>query len=120
MNKVILVGHVGDEPDMRATSSGTRIARFSLATNRKVKGEDRTEWHRCTVFWERLVDVVEQWVHKGDRVGITGRIEYSTSEQPDGTKRYWTDIVVEELELMGGGNKRPQGVEQEQDASLPF
>lgn len=120
MNKVILLGNVGSDPDMRVTAGGTRIARVSLATNRKVKGEDRTEWHRLTFFWDRLVDVVEKYVSKGDKLMVVGRIEYSTSEQPDGTKRYWTDIVVDELEMLGGGRRDAESPDLDETDPLPF
>ena len=105
LNKVMLIGNVGNDPDVRATASGTQIAKLSLATNRTYKDasgtpRDETQWHRCTVFG-RLVDVVDQYVKKGDRLYIEGRIEYSETEK-DGQKRYWTDIVVSEMVMLGG------------------
>jgi len=116
LNKVMLIGNVGGALEVRATSSGARIAKVSLATNRswtdRESGEKRetTEWHRLT-FFGRLVDFVEQWVTKGDRLYVEGRIEYSRTEGEAGT-RYWTDIVVEEMVMLGssgggGGERRP-------------
>jgi len=105
LNKVMLIGNVGSDPEIRATSSGARIAKVSLATNRswtdRNSGEknEKTEWHRLT-FFGRLVDVVEQWVNKGDRLYVEGRIEYSQTEGEGGT-RYWTDIVVHEMVMLG-------------------
>lgn len=104
VNKVHLIGNVGQDPEIRATSSGTQIAKFSLATNRTWKDgsgqqQEKTEWHRITIFG-KLVDVVDRWVKKGDRLYIEGRIEYSQTEH-DGQKRYWTDIVVNELVMLG-------------------
>lgn len=100
LNKVMLIGNVGNDPEIRATGSGTRVAKMSLATSYKRKdGEEKTEWHRLT-FFGRLTDIVEQWVKKGDRLYVEGRIQYSQTEGEGGTK-YWTDIVVNEMIMMG-------------------
>ncbi len=104
LNKVMLIGNVGSEPDIRATSSGTQVAKVSLATNRQWKDgsgqqKEKTEWHRLT-FFGRLVDIVDQWVKKGDRLYVEGRIEYSESET-DGQKKYWTDVIVSEMVMLG-------------------
>ena len=105
LNKIMLIGNVGNDPDVRTTSSGTPMANMSLATTRKWKdgsGEqkEKTEWHRLTV-WGKLVDVVERYVKKGDRLYIEGRIEYSESES-DGQKKYWTNVNVFEMVMLGG------------------
>lgn len=114
LNKVMLIGNVGNEPEIRATSSGARVAKVSLATNRSWQDrsgnqQEKTEWHRLT-FFGRLTDIVEQWVKKGDRLYVEGRIEYSQTEGEGGTK-YWTDIVVNEMIMMGsgGGGGAPGG-----------
>lgn len=105
LNKVMLIGNVGNDPEIRATSSGARVAKVSLATNRswtdRNSGQknEKTEWHRLT-FFGRLVDVVEQWVKKGDRLYVEGRLEYSQTEGEGGTK-YWTDIVINEMVMLG-------------------
>jgi single-strand DNA-binding protein len=104
LNKVMLIGNVGNDPEIRATSGGTRVAKLSLATNRSWpdrsgQQQEKTEWHRLTVFG-RLVDVVEQWVKKGDRLYVEGRIEYSQTEGEGGPK-YWTDIIVNEMVMLG-------------------
>jgi single-strand DNA-binding protein len=105
LNKVMLIGNVGNEPEIRATGSGARVAKVSLATNRswtdRNSGQknEKTEWHRLT-FFGRLVDVVEQWVKKGDRLYVEGRIEYSQTEGEGGTK-YWTDVVIQEMVMLG-------------------
>ena len=105
LNKIMLIGNVGNDPDVRTTSSGTPIANMSLATTSKWKdgsGEqkEKTEWHRLTV-WGKLVDVVERYVKKGDRLYVEGRIEYSESES-DGQKKYWTNVNVFEMVMLGG------------------
>ena len=104
LNKVMLIGNVGNDPEIRATSSGARVAKLSVATNRSWSDrsgqqQEKTEWHRLT-FFGRLVDIVEQWVKKGDRLYVEGRIEYSQTEGEGGTK-YWTDIVVNEMVMLG-------------------
>jgi len=104
LNKVMLIGNVGNDPDVRTTSSGKSIANMSLATTRKWKdgsGEqkEKTEWHRLTV-WGKLVDVVERYVKKGDRLYVEGRIEYSETES-DGQKKYWTNVNVFEMVMLG-------------------
>ncbi len=107
LNKVMLIGNVGNDPEVRATSSGSRVAKLSLATNRSFQDrsgqqQDKTEWHRLTVFG-RLVDVMEQWVKKGDRLYVEGRLEYSQSKDDSGNVRYWTDIIVSEMVMLGSG-----------------
>ncbi len=125
LNKVMLIGNVGSEPDIRATSSGTQVAKVSLATNRQWKDgsgqqKEKTEWHRLT-FFGRLVDIVDQWVKKGDRLYVEGRIEYSESET-DGQKKYWTDIIVAEMVMLGstaggGGGEGGRGGSFQSDPS---
>ena len=105
LNKVMLIGNVGNDPEIRATSGGARVAKLSLATNRSWSGRDgqqqeKTEWHRLT-FFGRLVDIVEQWVHKGDRLYVEGRLEYSQTQDDQGGVKYWTDIVITEMVMLG-------------------
>ena len=107
LNKVALIGNVGSDPEIRTTPSGARVAKVSLATNRSFQDrsgqqQERTEWHRLT-FFGRLVDIVEQWVNKGHRLYVEGRIEYSQTQDDQGGTRYWTDIVVNEMVMLGSG-----------------
>ena len=136
LNKVMLIGNVGSDPEIRATSSGGRVAKLSLATNRQWKDgsgqqQEKTEWHRLTLFG-RLVDIVEQWVKKGDRLYVEGRVEYSQTEK-DGQTRYWTDIVIVEMVMLGSSGAGGGGFEgapppsptpstpiSEPDDDLPF
>jgi single-strand DNA-binding protein len=106
LNKVMLIGNVGSEPEIRTTAGGTKLAKVSLATNRVFNDrsgnkQEKTEWHRLT-FWDKLADLVDQYVKKGDRIYVEGRIEYSQTEDDKGNQRFWTDIVVQEMLLMGG------------------
>jgi len=107
LNKVMLIGNVGSDPEIRSTSSGARVGKVSVATNRSWQGRDgqtqeKTEWHRLT-FFGRLADIVEQYVKKGDRLYVEGRIEYSQTQDDQGNTRYWTDIVVNEMVMLGSG-----------------
>jgi single-strand DNA-binding protein len=76
LNKIMLIGNVGSDPEVRSTASGARVAKTSLATNRSFQDksgqqQDRTDWHRLT-FFGKLADIVEQWVHKGDKIYVEG------------------------------------------------
>jgi len=104
VNEAILVGHVGSDPEIRTSQGGTMIAKVSLATNHTYKSETRTDWHRLTIFG-KLAQVVQDHVRKGDRLYVRGRIEYSTSETPGQGTKYWTDIVVNDLVMLGSGLK---------------
>ena len=126
VNKVHLIGNVGGDPEIRSTSNGNRVARISLATSRSWKNEagqkqEKTDWHSLQV-WGKLVDVVEQYVHKGDRLYIEGRIEYSQTEK-DGEKRYFTNIVVQDLTMLGSpngtGRSRSHEAEDEDQSQPP-
>ena len=118
VNRATLLGHVGQDPEVRTTGNGAKVAKFSLATSEKWKGADgssreSTQWHRVTVFG-KLADIVEQYVSKGDRLYVEGRIEYSDSEGNDGVKRYWTDIIAQELVMLGSGKGEERGSRDEE------
>ena len=107
LNKVMLIGNVGAEPEIRTVAGGRKVAKVSIATNRTFtdrsgQRQEKTEWHRCT-FWEKLADLVEQYVHKGDRIYVEGQLEYSQTEDDKGNVRYWTDIVVRDMVMLGSG-----------------
>ena len=107
LNKVMLIGNVGNEPEIRTVSSGKKVAKLSLATSRQFNDrngqkQEKTEWHRLTA-WDRTAEIIEQYVHKGDRLYIEGSIEYSQTEDDQGKPRYWTDIVVREMVMLSGG-----------------
>lgn len=104
VNKVILLGNVGRDPEVRAMPSGENVATFSLATSRKWKGQDgnrqeETTWHNVTAFG-KMADVVGQYVTKGKQLYIEGRIKVSDWEK-DGQKHYKTEIIVDQLTLLG-------------------
>lgn len=110
LNKVTLIGNLGKDPEVRATSNGSRVASFSLATTRTWNDpsgskQEKTEWHRCVAWnskFSQLADVVEKYVKKGDRLYVEGRIEYGQYQDKDGQTRYTTDIRVIEMIMLGG------------------
>ncbi len=115
LNKVMLIGNVGSDPEMRTTPSGTKVGKLSLATNRSFQDrtgqqQEKTEWHRLT-FFGKLADIVEQYVTKGDRLYVEGRLEYSQTQDDQGGVRYWTDIVATEMVMLGasGGSAGDMG-----------
>ena len=106
LNRVMLIGNVGSNPEVRTTAAGVKVAKLSLATNRKWQdrsrqNQEKVEWHRLT-FFGKLADIVVEFVMKGDRIYVEGRIEYSQTQDAQGGTRYWTDIVVENLLMLGG------------------
>ena len=104
INKAILLGNVGQDPEIKTLPSGTRLATFSLATSdRRFKDENgnpRTEWHNL-VAWDGLVDVVERYVTKGKQLYIEGQLR-TRKYEVDGVTKYRTEVHIREMELLGG------------------
>ncbi len=120
VNKVILVGNVGQVPDMRSTNGGMQIASVSLATtsvrtDKNGQKVEKTEWHRLK-FFGKLAEIVGQYVQKGQQLYVEGRISYSEVTGDDGQKRYFTDIIVDEMQMLGGRQEggNPQQPQQRQ------
>jgi len=109
LNKVMLIGNLGAEPEVRSTTAGTRVATLSLATSRQWNSKDgerqeKTEWHRVVLWNNRatgLADLAEKYMKKGDKIYVEGRIEYRTWEDRDGNTRYSTEINAREVILLG-------------------
>jgi single-strand DNA-binding protein len=112
LNKVTLIGNLGNDPEIRTTSGGNKVANFSLATSRQwnsASGEkqEKTEWHKC-IAWNQgsrgtgLADIIEKYVRKGDKLYVEGRIEYRQYEDKEKQTRYVTEINVREILLLGG------------------
>lgn len=105
LNKAMIIGNLGADPEVRSTSSGTRVATMSVATSRRWtdrsgRDQERTEWHRV-VAWDRLAEICEEYLSKGDRIYIEGRIEYRQWEGQDGQTRYTTEIRAREMIMLG-------------------
>ena len=100
LNKVTLIGHLGKDPDIRTMQSGGKVASFSLATSEswkdKASGErkERTEWHNVVVYNEGLVKVVEQFLKKGSKIYLEGRMETRKWQDKDGNDKYTTEVVL--------------------------
>ena len=121
LNKVMLIGNVGNDPEVRATNNGARVATLNLATTRTWNGpggdrQEKTEWHRCVLWNARasgggLADVVEKYVRKGDRLYIEGSIEYRQWQDREGQTRYTTEVKVREMIMLGsrGGGDSDNG-----------
>lgn len=111
INKVILVGNLGQDPELRATNSGSAVCKLSIATSTRVKRgdtwEDETEWHRCVCFG-RTAENVANHLKKGRQVFIEGRLKTSTYEK-DGQTRYSTEVVVNEIKFLGGKSESGEG-----------
>ena len=106
LNKAMIIGNLGKDPEIRATPSGQSVATFSLATNEKFKNkngeqEERTEWHNV-VLWGKLADIAGQYLAKGKSVYIEGRIQTRKWEGKDGDVRYTTEIVGDKIQMLGG------------------
>ena len=107
MNKVILVGNLGRDPEVKSLPSGQPVANFSLATSRKFKGSDgqrqeQTEWHNCVVFGKQA-EIAAQYLTKGKQIAVEGRIQTrSWDDKNTGEKKYRTEIVCENFQMLGG------------------
>jgi single-strand DNA-binding protein len=114
VNKVILVGHLGKDPEVKYTPSGTAVAKFSIATNERYKDkegnwQDRTEWHNI-VAWQRTAEIAGEYLKKGRQVYIEGRLRTDSWEDKNThEKKYRTEIVVEDMVLLGGQGEAREG-----------
>ncbi len=116
VNKIILVGHVGRDPEMRETRNGTKVANFSLATNHRVPDDgdgfrEKTDWHRVTV-WSRLAQFAEEYIEKGDRVYLEGRLEYDTYDR-DGVTIPTAEVHAREVVLLSPPNDSAEPVAED-------
>lgn len=105
VNRVILIGNLGKDPEVKTTPSGAVVATFSLATNEHYNDKHgvlntQTEWHNI-VAWGRIAEICREYLHKGKQIYITGKIQTRTYEDRDGNRRQRTEIVVDELQMLG-------------------
>lgn len=130
VNKVILLGNLGKDPEIRTLESGIKLARFPLATNEYYKGKDgemveRTEWHNVIV-WHQRAELAEKYLQKGSQVYIEGRLQTRQWEDKEGNKRYTTEIIGDVMNFVGGrpgggsgGKQDQESVGQSGEADLP-
>lgn len=132
LNKVTIIGNVGNDPEIRSMNSGDRVANLSIATSEswkdKQSGEKRekTEWHRVVVWNEHLVKVIDDYVNKGDKLYIEGKLQTRKWQDQSGNDRYSTEIVLQgfdgKLLMLGGKRDRENNAEDRysHDDPIPF
>ena len=132
VNKVVLVGHLGGDPETRFTPSGAAVANFNVATNESWKDsngelQDKTEWHRCVMFG-KTAELAGELLKKGQLVYLEGKLQTRNWEDKDGIKRYTTEVVCDMFTMLGRKmeNDAPQaapassGDEGDEEDDLPF
>ena len=128
VNKVIILGNLGQDPDMRMTQSGQHVANISIATTDKIKKQDgtyqeKTEWHRC-VAWGKTAELAGKYLNKGRKVYIEGKLQTRSWEDQSGQKKYTTEIVVQNMVFIDSGNRQgqPNGYQNNgsQNQGVPF
>lgn len=129
INKVILIGNLGKDPEIRNTQDGTKIASFSVATSENWKdkqtGErkDRTEWHRVAIFNERLAEIAEKYLRKGSKVYVEGSLQTRKWTDTNNVERYTTEVVISrfrgELTMLDGRNGGDGAIDDSGMTSLP-
>jgi single-strand DNA-binding protein len=128
VNKVILVGNLGKDPEVRYLEGGVAVAKFPLATSESYKGKDgnrvdQTEWHNV-VLWRGLAEVAEKYLHKGSSVYIEGKIRTRSWDDKEGNKRYSTEIVADQMTMLGkksedGHSSEPAFKQEEPSFAAP-
>jgi single-strand DNA-binding protein len=133
INKVILIGNLGKDPELRYTSSGVAVASFTLATNESWKDpegnvQERTQWHNV-VAWRKLAEICGEYLKKGSKIYLEGKLQYRNYDDKNGVKRYVTEIVIDEMLMLDSkpGSQTPaEGAPQREEAApepgndLPF
>ena len=119
INKVLLIGNLGADPELRYTQAGTAVATFLMATTERFKGkdgqvQDQTEWHRI-VAWAGLAEICGEYLHKGAKIYIEGKIQTRKWTDQAGAERYATEIIAREMKMLSGRSGHDPG----QDAPLP-
>ena len=119
VNKVILIGRLGKDPEVRYTPSGSAVANFSIATSEEWKDkntgekQERTEWHKI-VAWRRLGEICGEYLHKGSQVYIEGRLQTKSWEDRDGNTRYTTEVVALNMQMLDSQRKEGKADSQEE------
>jgi single-strand DNA-binding protein len=112
LNRVQIIGNLGADPELRTTTGGARVANLSVATSRRWNDrqgqqQEKTEWHKV-IFWEKLAELCENYLKRGDRVYVEGSIEYRQYEDKEGQTRYVTEIRGREIIMLGGRGENAQ------------
>ena len=104
-NKVQLIGHVGNDPEIKSFDGGKKLAKLSIATNESYKNDkgekvEETQWHNL-IAWGKTADIIEKYVVKGKEIAIEGKLTHRSYEDKNGEKRYVTEVVIDELLMLG-------------------
>ncbi len=122
LNKVMLIGRLGQDPEIRYTQDGTPVATLSVATSSPIKRgdswEEETEWHRV-VAWRRLAEIAGEYMNKGTLVYVEGRLKTRSWEDRDGNKRWTTEIVARDIFMLGGRGERASAGASADDLGPP-
>ena len=122
VNKVTLIGNLGNDPELRSTQSGSAVANITLATSESWRDKEtqetkeRVEWHRV-IFFGRLAEVVNEYLRKGSQVYVEGRIQTRKWQDKDGNDRYTTEIVANEMQMLGSRGTNSESPTNQQSAS---
>lgn len=137
LNKVMLIGRLGKDPEIKTIPSGKKVANFSMATDEGYKKDgvkvEKTEWHKIIV-WDKLAEIVDKYVKKGSLIYIEGKISTRAWDDKDGNKKYTTEITADTMSMLGGktdgGSNQSSGQQSSgsrggsaaaaEDADLPF
>lgn len=132
LNKVMLIGNLGGDPEVKYTPSGTAVVSFSIATTetwtKDGEKQSKTEWHKI-VAWQRLAEICGEYLHKGSQVYVEGKLQTRDWEDKEGNKKYTTEIVINQMQMLGGRsepnqqNREPEGtnpVDATLDGEIPF
>ena len=114
LNKVMIIGNLGKDPEIRYTQSGSAVASFNVATTERFKDkngqqQDQTEWHRI-VAWGRLAEICGEYLHKGSKVYIEGKLQTRKWTDQNGNEKYTTEIIAREMKMLDGAGKRGEDI----------
>lgn len=119
VNKVIIVGNLGADPEVRFTGSGQAVANLSIATTEKWQGGEKTEWHRVVVFGKQA-EACKEYLSKGRQVYVEGRIQTRSWDDKDGNKRYTTEVIAQRVQFLGRAPGREGMPAKTSDAAADF
>ena len=122
LNKLMVIGNLGGDPEVRYTTNARPMASFRVAVNERLGEKERTEWF-TVVAWGKLAEVCTQYLSKGSRVYLEGRLQTRNYQDADGRERQRTELVLREMVMLGGGRPRSQQAQQAEEVDvdeLPF
>ena len=123
VNKVILVGNLGNDPEVRYMPNGEAVANLSIATSESWKDkqgqlQERTEWHKLTAY-RKLAEIIGEYVKKGSRLYVEGKLQTRKWQDQQGNDRYTTEVIISEMQMLGGNENKGAGSAQQQSQPAP-